>query len=239
MLVWVASYPRSGNTLFRILLNRTYGVVTASLYPGEADEAGPHAAVASAIGAVPLPLPPAELAARPEPWFVKTHELPTPDHPALYLVRDGRDVLVSHAHYVLDYDRGLAPAERPDLYRQTLRMLIETDASFGGWGRHVLSWLDRAVPTAVVRFEDLVRTPLACLRQAMRQLGLGPAELPEPRIPPFEDLHGLAPRFFRGGRTGAWRDEMPDDLHRLFWRRHGDAMRRLGYACPPGSSRGS
>jgi hypothetical protein len=49
-------------------------------------------------------------------------------------------------------------------------------------------------------------------------------------MPAFEELHALAPRLFRRGRPGGWRDEMPDDLHRLFWHRYGDAMRRLGYA---------
>lgn len=231
MLVWVASYPRSGNTLFRVVLHRTYGVPTASLYRGETEETGPLASVARAMGAVPLPLRPDELAERPERWFVKTHELPTPDHPAVYLVRDGRDALVSHAHYILDYDRGDGgAARRPDLYRETLRMLIETDTSFGGWGGHVQSWLARRAPTAVVRFEDLVRTPLAGVREAMRRLGIGPAELPERPLPAFEDLHRLAPRFFRRGRPGGWRDGMSDDLHRLFWRRYGGAMRRLGYA---------
>ena len=81
MLVWVASYPRSGNTLFRIVLHRTYGVPTASLYRGETEETGPLASVARAMGAVPLPLRPDELAERPERWFVKTHELPTPTTP--------------------------------------------------------------------------------------------------------------------------------------------------------------
>ena len=38
-------------------------------------------------------------------YFVKTHELPTENDnsPAIYLVRDGRDVLMSYAHYIQIY----------------------------------------------------------------------------------------------------------------------------------------
>jgi hypothetical protein len=35
-----------------------------------------------------------------ETLLVKTHDLPDDDSPALYLVRDGRDALVSYAHYI-------------------------------------------------------------------------------------------------------------------------------------------
>ena len=36
-------------------------------------------------------------------------------------------------------------------------------------------------------------------------------------------------KFSRRGKSGSWKDEMPDDLHQLFWSLHGDVMRRLGY----------
>ena len=32
MIVWLASYPRSGNTFFRIVLNQLYGIKTTSIY---------------------------------------------------------------------------------------------------------------------------------------------------------------------------------------------------------------
>jgi hypothetical protein len=35
MLVWVASFPRSGNTFLRIVLHRFYGVRTSVIYDGD------------------------------------------------------------------------------------------------------------------------------------------------------------------------------------------------------------
>lgn len=40
------------------------------------------------------------------------------------------------------------------------------------------------------------------------------------RVPDFEDLHSKWPSFFRKGKRGSWVDEMPDDLHWLFWDHH-------------------
>ena len=46
------------------------------------------------------------------------------------------------------------------------------------------------------------------------------------------DLHGVDPGFFRRDKTGSDKDEMPEELHELFWAQpeNAAAMRRLGYA---------
>ena len=40
VIVWLASYPRSGNTFLRIVLHRLYGVPTYSVYDDD-DPTGP------------------------------------------------------------------------------------------------------------------------------------------------------------------------------------------------------
>jgi hypothetical protein len=35
--------------------------------------------------------------------------------------------------------------------------------------------------------------------------------------PDFDELHRVDSLFFRRGTTGSYRDEMPGDLHELFW----------------------
>src|SRR5262249_54086695 len=84
LMMWLASFPRSGNTFFRIILHEVYGIETA------------------------------EYALHSRPYLqhdytnysvVKTHLLPDalvpndPTIPAVYLIRDGRDAVVSLAHY--------------------------------------------------------------------------------------------------------------------------------------------
>ncbi len=36
-------------------------------------------------------------------------------------------------------------------------------------------------------------------------------------------------RFFRKGKTGTWKKEMPEDSHQLFWELHGHMMKQMGY----------
>ncbi|MEA5472263.1 glycosyltransferase family 2 protein, partial [Spirulina sp. 06S082] len=48
--------------------------------------------------------------------------------------------------------------------------------------------------------------------------------------PNFSDLNQIEPKLFRRGKIGGWQDEMPLDLHNLFWEYHGEAMREVGYS---------
>ena len=234
MISWLASYARSGNTYLRVLLHHYYGIPTYNIYddvPVNEKDLG----TAEVTGFRPRPLPLAEMAAVAEHFFVKTHELPADEYPAIYLVRDGRDCLVSYAHFIL---RSGAlgkdgPAEdTPDAFRNTLHDLIYYKASFGGWPRHVLAWTGRAAPTAVIKFEDVVSrgdpltTVQAAIDEIRRPVG-APVRTSSP--PSFTQLHEISDRLFRRGKIGAWRDEMPPELVELFWQENLEAMKRIGY----------
>ena len=114
-----------------------------------------------------------------------------------------------------------------------LRMLIESRDYFGGWSGNVRAWYERpgGARTVWLRYEDLVREPRAALEAALARLGV-PLGAPTAPLPEFGDLHRRWPEFFRRGRVGAWRDEMSEQLHRLFWQHHGEAMGWFGYRDP-------
>ena len=238
MIVWLASYPRSGNTFFRLLLHHQYGVKTYSLYN---DPLFDQIGAADAIGHERLPAPLPELEADGKIHFVKTHDLPLDDKPAIYLVRDGRDSVVSFARYLRSFTRPrgrwgkLANFVRERilgqiLFQRTLKEVIVKSHRFGGWSENVFGWLRQPVGrTALVRYEDLVADPVGVLRKAIAELHIGLKPISN-HVPSFEELHAQWPTFFRKGQVGAWREEMPDRLQRLFWEKHGDAMRQLGYA---------
>ncbi len=228
-MIWLASYPRSGNTFFRIVLHEVYGIESStfhleSRYPVDPD-----------YDKYPV---------------VKTHLLPgqlvprDPDIPAVYLVRDGRDALVSMANQRVDL------IDSASDFRQNLKeaILAEGGSYFGGWSRNVSEWLKRAA--VVIRFEDLIRDPVSSIERIRPLLDLPTPDLS--RVPTFRDLksrefkygsgieHGFSEdrrkkmldKNFRRGKVGSWRDEMPEDLHRLFWELHGAAMKVLGYRNP-------
>ncbi|WP_436531779.1 sulfotransferase domain-containing protein [Actinoplanes sp. HUAS TT8] len=227
MLVWVASFPRSGNTFLRIVLNRLYGVRTSTIYDidGVAARLGPDL-----IGFTERPADLAELRASDEPHFVKTHrqrdaEVDDRDH-AVCLVRDGRDALVSWARQ--------ASEQNPGRYETELRAQILRDkpTGTGSWGSNVLSWLrPPAEHRVVLRYEDLTRDPWAVVPPVVTALTPGLAIRPDAVIPSMDELRRHDDRFFRRGRTGSHRDELPDELHELFWSRADNraAMALLGY----------
>jgi hypothetical protein len=225
-MIWLASYPRSGNTFMRIVLHEVYGIKSSTYhretrYPLDEN-----------YDKYPV---------------VKTHLLPhqlvpdEPDIPAVYLVRDGRDALVSMAHHRSDL------IEPGTDFLQNLResIIAPGDSYFGGWSTNVRHWLRRA--RIIIKFEELISDPIACCER-LREI----MDLPEPvreKLPTFQDLktkdypygsgveHGfdekkrqeLRKKFFRKGKRGGWKEEMPPDLQELFWDLHGEVMEMLGY----------
>lgn len=96
MIVWLASYPRSGNTFLRVVLHQLYRVPTYSVYDDDdpvAQRIGP-----ALVGYREKPSDRSLMTDDGEVYFVKTHKRRKTDgYPALYLVRDGRDAVVSQA----------------------------------------------------------------------------------------------------------------------------------------------
>ena len=226
MIIWLASYPRSGNTLFRILLNRLRGVHSYSVYNDRIFEERPE--VADVVGHMHAGASIEQMANSPEIFVVKTHDLPgEDDYPAVYLVRDGRDALVSYAHFARDFESSEAPRD----FVSTLRDLVVSTDAFGGWGANVLGWVQRRRgPTAVVKFEDLLADPVLTMDRALAQLPLEPrADGATGVMPSFDELQQQLPQFFRRGRTGVWRNEMPPEIQQLFWDKHAQAMDVMGY----------
>jgi hypothetical protein len=228
LIVWLASFPRSGNTMLRIALHSVYGHASYSLYE-EPPWAEAWESVASVMGSAGQVTARDldELRQRRDLCFVKTHDRPLDDSPALCLVRDGRDALISYAHFVRAHERAMAEGRGFD---EVLRLLIESRDHFGGWSGNVRAWYERPGRgrTTWLRYEDLIREPLRALEAAMGRLGV-PLRAPAASMADFAELHRRWPEFFRRGKVGAWRDEMREELHRLFWQHHGEAMGWFGY----------
>ena len=232
MIVWLASYPRSGNTFCRVLLNHLYGIKT---YNHRSDKLLDQDGAADMVGHELLPAPIEELAARPEIYFVKTHLPPQDDSRAIYIVRDGRDALVSHARFrAWKHNKPPLTDKLAQLvglrsrFERYLRKLIEK-GRHGGWNNHVMNWTFKrpAGQTFHMKFEDLIQDPV-WVGKALEGLKIDAKPIGG-TIPSFQELNQKWPGFFRKGKTGSWREEMPEDLQRLFWEKNAEAMDAFGY----------
>lgn len=67
MIIWLALYPRSGNTFFRLLLKAAFDQSTFSIYDDKLFDA---IGASQEIGHAPLPAPVEELKEKEETYFV-------------------------------------------------------------------------------------------------------------------------------------------------------------------------
>lgn len=269
-VVWIASYPRSGNTWLRFLLDaclfdtppRQLADVGRSSLELDwwLDAVRRHGYSEDAILRAGRRLrdhhgrPPGV----PRDVHIKSHFVWGPDHPlvsrtlrTVYLVRDPRDVLLSGMNFAeLTLDTTI---EDPRAYAYRF---IEAGGDptwvangYGAWEQHAASWLsDPAMPTLVVRYEDLKADTAAELTRILGFLGF-PADLARirravaqctlDRLRSLEmatrsggGMHTLrrADRFFfHQGRSGQSLLALGEDVERAFVERFGPAMARFGY----------
>ena len=198
-IIWLASYPKSGNTWLRAFLAN---------YLSNAKTAVPINELPNFILGDNLILhyeqftsraiddfSPQELAAlrpkvhqwfaqsRPEEVFVKTHNAicnvdgvplitPAATAGALYAVRNPLDIAVSFAHhYQIDYDRAVTALCDDDYALPASSGLLAQ--YLGSWSRHVASW--SAAPgltLLVLRYEDMKQKPAKAFGRLVKFLGL-------------------------------------------------------------------
>jgi hypothetical protein len=160
--------------------------------------------------------------------LVKTHEMPSDQNKAIYLVRDGRDSLVSLTWFNLTSREAPQRDIPKDQFNTALKEAIMSNV-YGGWSENILAWLNRPDPIVVVRFEDLIAQPEETVSKSFEAFGLNKNDEQRNNLPSFEKMHERNPFLFRKGKVGGWKEEMPDDLHNLFWEIHGKGMDALGY----------
>ena len=232
MQLWLASYPRSGNTFLRILLRHRYAIRSVCT---EFERAAPAPRTIRKSAILTPDYASAEDPVIAELIGMKTHALPTTSaDPALYVVRDGRDSLVSYAHFALTEVKGFELDEiTPGLVANKVRdLILFPRLNYGTWSQNVDTWTRRP-NTIVIRFEELVARPGPTVDRAIAELGLDLPIVAE-SIPSFEELHRASGTFFRRGRVGTWTEIFSRELHALFWKHNGAVMERLGY--PYGTS---
>ncbi len=200
-LIWIASYPKSGNTWMRAFLHNyirrpqtPYDIdkltdLTASdINAGRYRRYDPRPASQYSIADVQRmrPLVHRDLTGLDTTLvFVKTHNArltvagvplitPAVTAGAFYLVRDPRDVAVSYSRH-----RGRSIDD-------TIAFMADPEAATGGtdtkvyerqgtWSDHVLSWTAPPSPRVrVVRYEALLESPLATFGQLIQWLGGAP-----------------------------------------------------------------
>lgn len=253
-MVWIASYPKSGNTWVRFLLvNYLFGPVPESKF---VEQVAPYVEM---IGQVHL--------ADGARLLSKTH-FPFVDHPfagaterSIYIARHPKDVLLSN----LDYMRMLGGAAATFTDAEYIKSFIDAGSDprwksfgFGTLQEHLVSWLERhPKPLLTVRYEDLKADTAGELTRILRFLGESPdparvaaavarsdfrqmrsMEIREKSAGRFTEVfatsaptrRGETPRYFMSeGRTTRSLAQINPALDEEFDQRFGAVLDRMGY----------
>ena len=179
-IVWVSSYPRSGNTWVRFLLHAyLHGPIGASIE------------VARSIPNLhrPVEINPALQAAKAgDRLLIKTHGLPGPTHPLvdkaaafIYIIRHPKDVLLSGINI---HRRSGAQVDEKAYARSFIERggdMLWHRFGFGFWESHADAWIGNEPgsgasrwPHVIVRYEDLISDATRPLEAMARLLGESP-----------------------------------------------------------------
>lgn len=227
--VFVTGYPKSGNTWFQIL-------VAVILYGIDLREV-PFSFVKDMAP---------DLSARryfrrnSTPMYFKSHALPCPEYRrVVYLVRDGRDVMVSYKHY----------REVLDKRQYNFLDFVSADRPLWPchWSEHVEAWEKNPYGANMIfiRYEDLLAKPMDELKRFCAFAGierseerlqmaidttvfkaLQDKELKEGNLDP---TYKSSKPFFRRGVIGSYADEMPPDVLARFLTHAAPTLKRFGY----------
>jgi Sulfotransferase domain len=236
----IVSYPRSGSTWLA-------SMIAELMLGSDPDFKQAHAAVPEVCDARGAPPVPGRVGR-----VVRSHESARGEYRrALYLVRDPRDVAVSYYHYrkwLREYDGSLG---------DFVRLFVDGDIdSYGTWGHHVTSWLERDPDTRLVlRYEDLVASTKRVLHEGASFLGVSAecsgvdlavshhtaARMRVKERAGHQQLAGTDPRrsFVRSARSGDWAGALSPDSVDLIESAFAKQCEVLGYAtqlAPPADS---
>lgn len=228
---YINSYPRSGNTWVRSVLNDILKPQNTHVNP----EFYKFFRILNFHRLPKLKLD----RLRPSMTMIKSHgryETINDNLPAVYLVRDGRDAIISYYHFNVDHRRYV------ETFDQYFRRHVVDDAMnsyrerilrkfMGDWSDNALSYKDKK-NVLILRYEDLVLNPVSLFDTMLKFIGAN-VELQEIKDALQSGEARLKEKKARHDRprgvSGGWKNFLTQEQQELFIKRHGKALKVFKY----------
>lgn len=176
------------------------------------------------------------------PMYFKSHELPQPQfRRVVYLIRDGRDVMVSYFHHFKTMEGG-----KDSDFMKLVRGKKGLPAACK-WHRHIETWLANPynAQMLIIKYEDLKTNPVNELQRFCAFVGeqrdeafikMIAEKAAFKKMRQKEATNGIGliawpqeKAFIRRGEIGSYKDEMPPEILEVFLHDAADTLRQLGY----------
>jgi lipopolysaccharide transport system ATP-binding protein len=234
MLIYLVSYPRSGNTWSRTLIEHCFDVSTYTLYSNRL-----HNMLVERYGTA-LPTPPAAeelqmlsrdlrqfLAASQDVFILKTHEMPFSEffvgERAIHVVRHPGAVFWSYWHFLRDFELKIIDLNSVILGKY-----------FGSWSMHTELWqhAGRTLGEAnYLRYSyEQMHQNIGDICERLSVFLDMPIRRSVDTMLSFEEQNRIQPKLVRQGKIDAWQDHYTAAQREFLVMRHGVVMRSLGYS---------
>jgi len=227
--IFIVGFPKSGNTWMQnLLVEMAYGINSEKISDALLQELVPDVHFKRYYKRLR------------DTMFFKSHFLPLPEYKrVIYIVRDGRDAMVSYYHYLNAIGN----------FKGGLDDLVKCQNLFPSrWSTHVEAWLDNPYESEmlIIRYEDLLTEPNKVIKKivdfskitatedamstAIKRTSFSRMQKKEKNI--GWDRKRKWPDgklFVRSGTQGSFKKEMSEAALKYFEEDSRQALQRCGY----------
>jgi len=230
--VFIVGFPKSGNTLMQHLIAHLYYGGNGEISRSMVNLMCPDIYANTHYFRVN------------DTCFFKSHELPKPHHKrVIYLVRDGRDALVSYKNML---NKQSIDVNLDDLYTGEAKVMGTT------WHDHIKAWMtfkEACNDFMIVKYEDLVSNKIMVLQNICKFLNIERTDLELSNVEKYtsiDHMKSLEKRtdwmnmraengfkknanFIHKGEIGNHTKTVSDDIKAIFEKKAMDALKLFNY----------